>query len=194
MKQKQVLIVEDDTELAHCLKILFKGLTGTEPIVAYQMAAATTAMQGNKIDLVILDIMLPQDEAAFNLICGHNKTIAELRKTIDSLDSDGSAWTAERAETLEDARQKRRSVLASIQKLIKVDGGIQLLNVWQQNATKSTSAKVVFLTAVGDTRVGGYSNLIHKFETAWLVKPVSNSIILASAARLLACVQETSTQ
>lgn len=61
MKDKQVLIVEDDQVASHALSLIFKYM-GATVIVAESVRQALSLLEADKYDWLILDLMLPDGE------------------------------------------------------------------------------------------------------------------------------------
>ena len=57
---KQIWIVDDDDDMAHAIKLMFKLLDCEAKHFRHARLAATQLMNGNRPDLMVLDIMMPE--------------------------------------------------------------------------------------------------------------------------------------
>ncbi len=179
---RKVLIVEDDASLAEKIAQLLNTFTGIMPTISHsvQQALDDEAKSQCIFDLAIVDVMLPEDESAYSLICNHDKRLHEIHSIIDETTHLGSDIARER---LFKARYERSQILAYIDHLINPLGGIELVIQWRKG---NKHFPILYLTAVSDDTVRNTGQSIPGDHSQWLVKPVSSDEIIAKCCLLLA--------
>jgi CheY-like chemotaxis protein len=182
---KHVLIVEDDNKLAEKISQLFRELTKNEPVVVHciEDAKGEIAKSGNRFDLAVVDIMLPQSREDFRDIQKHEKKLADARATVDRIGEEPN--DSEQRELLE-ARLQRQEALRRIFDLIDREGGISLIRECRDSQSECPfNAAVLYLTAVGNepARQRGAEAADNRCE--WLVKPVPSELIVRKSIALL---------
>jgi DNA-binding response OmpR family regulator len=181
MSDRMILIVEDDTLLAKSIAQLLSAFTITSPIISHsvQQALDEVAKPECTFDLAIVDIMLPEDEAAYALICDREKRLQEIGSIIDETAHLAPEITREK---LFKARYERSQILAYISHLINPNGGIELVTQWREG---NKHFPILYLTAVSNETVVKTALSLPGGHFQWLVKPVSSDEIIEKCCSLL---------
>jgi DNA-binding response OmpR family regulator len=182
LKNRLVLIVEDDRELAGRIASLIKEYTGLDPKVANSVEAARNSVDAARQDfgLVIMDVMLPPLENNLTLIERLEERLESLRKRIK--EAAARPNDEDMKSNLFKARDERAHVLDQIDALIDAEKGFELVSKWRQTGH---TFPILFLTAVGADDIVKQGKEAAGERSDWIVKPVSSELILEKCVDLL---------
>lgn len=198
LKGKRVVIVEDDAELATRLKAELEqyGMI-VEGHIAWIRgeggAIECLRVKGPKVDLLILDVMLPATEENYKQLIAIEKELKDLRGTFVRASS-SQPQTEDFNQKLQEARNRRKDLLAKSRELIEKEGGVDLVEEVLRVDPPLPLPPVVFLTAVGHEQIIVRAQTViqeqskvrkETIRSLWLVKPQTIGAILDAAVDLI---------
>lgn len=186
LEGKQVLILEDDQELAELLKELFENEgANVKCKECREEAQRELSQQGIEYDLIVLDIMLPNMVKQIKRIRELDKELEKVRRVLrqeDELQEDDTGLMMQ----LESAYDKRSAILVEREALIDREGGIGLLEELTKSGKDTQQLPpILVLTAVGkkDVVKAGLDQLGGCGD--WIVKPVEPEYIIDKSVQLI---------
>jgi DNA-binding response OmpR family regulator len=187
MRGKRILIIEDDDFLARKLAELLKQFTLEETIIAHSVEAAKNLLEGKTVDfdLAVVDVMLPDTEQDYKEIQEFREKMEQLAYEIKKIEQASDHSGAR--ERLSQARYQRSLFHERIFDRVKEEGGIELVQTWVENRSKTTNKlfPVLFLSALGNQNVISKVERIEGLLEKWIVKPVEEGVLLTECSNLL---------
>lgn len=186
---KSILIIEDDESLSKRLVNVFKRF-GVVVDIRYCVDSGLEVLKRNGLnyDLIVVDVMLPRTEDEFRQIQRCRSEEKECIKVLMQEDED-DLDDEELAKKLEDTRKQRASLLKRIVSLITDRGGIEMVDKWLSelmDKEKKRRPAIFYLTAVGNEDMNSEGKRVVGDERVeWIVKPVTGTKIIQTAAHLL---------
>lgn len=176
-----VLILEDDKELSDRIKNLIGKYTQDSPIIAHSVEEARKIVSkfNRKIDLVILDIMLPEVNSQYIKILELEESLKKINETINNVINEDSE---EAKKILFTSRYERSLVIQDFEELINNSAGVNLVDEWRKDKQQFP---ILFLTAVGDNGTVENALSIAGENSSWIIKPSNSQLILKKCIDLL---------
>lgn len=182
LSECNVLIVEDDSNLAERLKNYFKVITGILPTIVDNMKDAIEIVLNDKniFNLAIVDIMLPMDKDTYKKRKEFVNELEKVRNEIGKIDIFSSIDSEQKKLT--ELRIKRSEIQKWVEVYIIEEGGIEIVKKWREYEKEFP---VLYLTAVGNNALVNEVLSIARCYAEWLVKPVSSDVIKSRAESLI---------
>jgi CheY-like chemotaxis protein len=204
LKDNNVLIVEDDADLAERLGALIEKYTGKKPVVKKCCNGKSEGgldeliSKGNSYDIIIVDVRIPKNEASLKIVEESTSMWETLQYKI--MEYENAIDDAEAQEELETLWKKQEMHEIEIRKNIDPEAGITMIEGWVadyrgKNEGNLPSIPVLYLSSRTYDRLAekvknahGPSGAIERLEPVpfrWLSKPASPDLILSTMANLL---------
>jgi DNA-binding response OmpR family regulator len=197
LKNRRVLLVEDDKDLAPRLEHVFAEcgarVVARRCVIGESEGALNLLLQEtDPFDLVCVDIMLPLTETDLKECDGLQQEWDELQKEISKVrrsyrDED---FSGKARQEVEDLRKKLDELDRAMRGKINREAGMNMIQQWcdrkrqKCGITWTPSAGILFLTARQALSLADRVKEI-KVDTKWIIKPSSVEQILEAAAELL---------
>jgi len=171
MSKKKILLIEDDDLLCKQIRRLLER-NNFEVIIAQHMNAAREIFQEpeHEFDLIIVDVMLPENDCSLKLIGKLEDEINDLRQ--------------------KDVLDKINALTLEMMNNLNTRGGIDLINELRNQTVgpkNMLKIPIIYLTARGAINLikeGG--SMVQTGKVEWLEKPVrSGNIIIQKIEALL---------
>jgi CheY-like chemotaxis protein len=182
---KNILAVEDDTELAAAIAVRLERVTGQTVSVAHSMEIALQRIDHEpRPDLAVIDLMLPETEADLSEIACLEKKARSYDQEIIRLEKKEN--DPEAMEKLKGIRYERAMALKTINSLVNSEGGIEMIRRWEKSHPNLRwPIPTIFLTAIGGDVERRQGQQVAGIHSRWLVKGQPTETLFEMCAELL---------